>query len=208
MKEYLRKKGIDERSAMLIAGIVATVLAGILIAVGRSLGAEFSKPVVELTLFAILVFYFPERDRKSWGISSLFLSLMIGIFLGLTWIVLFGYPKLDSTEFRSLADFSFSTLLYGFSASFITAPLFEEKVVRHLLLEGLGKLHAIVASLLVSCVFALVHVGSVIWAFLASMLLCFSALCLKMTSAQRAISHGVCNLLIAAWYYTNAYGIR
>lgn len=208
MKQFLKLKGLDERSVMLIVGIAAVVLAGLLIAVGRYLGIYFSKPMVEITLFSLLMVCFPEPPGRSWRVLSAILFVVIGIVLGLIWVVLFAFPVMGNTEFRSLADFAFLPLLSGLSASLITAPLFEEKVARHLLLRGLGVMHPFLASLLVSCVFALVHVNSVVWAFCASMVLCFTAVRLRMTSAQRAVSHGVCNLLITAWYYTDAYGMR
>jgi hypothetical protein len=207
MMRFLRKSGIDERSAMLVVGVCAVTMAGLLMAVGEYSGRYFSKPLVEIVFFGVLALWFPESKEKHWKKASVVIFIILGLALGAVWIVFFGFPAVDSTEFKRLDKFSSSELVFGLSASLVTAPLFEEKVARHLILDGLGALHAFIASSIVSIAFALTHVGSIIWAFLASMLLCFFALGLKMTSVQRAISHGVCNLSIVVWYYTDAYGI-
>ena len=207
MREFLENRGLDERSVMLVVGVCAVALAGLLIAIGKYLGLAFSKPFVELLLFLLLALSFPESQGRSWRLSSVTSFVLLGVFLGLVWVFLFGFSSIDETEFKRVNSFPLSAVIYGMSASLVTAPLFEEKVVRHLILGGMGMINPFVASSLVSLAFALTHVDSVVWAFIASMFLCFMALRLRMTSIQRAISHGVCNFLITTWYYTDAYGI-
>lgn len=51
MMRFLRKSGIDERSAMLVVGVCAVTMAGLLMAVGEYFGRYFSKPLVEIVIF-------------------------------------------------------------------------------------------------------------------------------------------------------------
>ncbi|MNV28321.1 CAAX amino terminal protease self- immunity [compost metagenome] len=167
----------------------------------------FSRPAVELTIFVVLQFAFPDQKGMSWGLRSIAAFIAFGIFLASLWVLLFAYPSIQRTEFKELANVPVLPLLQGLAATAVTAPLFEEKVVRHMLLRGLSGLHSILSSAMVSALFAFAHKGSFLWAFLASMILCFAAIRLRMTTTQRAVSHGLCNVIITSWYFTGAFGL-
>ncbi|MGE8452857.1 MAG: type II CAAX prenyl endopeptidase Rce1 family protein [Pseudomonadales bacterium] len=198
---------MDERSAMLVAGIGAVLLAGILSALGRHLDVPFSRPTVELMIFLFLHFTFPDQKGMKWGPRSTVSCVALGILLASLWVLFFAYPSIQRTEFKDLTDVPVLPLLQGLLSTALTAPLFEEKVARHLLLRGLGGLHYIASSVMVSALFAFAHKGAFLWAFLASMILCMTAIKLRMTTTQRAVSHGLCNVIITSWYFTGAFGL-
>ena len=111
-----------------------------------------------------------------------------------------GYPSRNDSQFLTWDRVPTAYYVLGLFTGCMAAPLFEEKVVRHLLLTGaahyLGK---VIASVSVSALFAWVHVEGMIFAFLFSMALCIGVYMFKLGTLQRSLIHGLINLVITHW---------
>lgn len=191
-------------SGLLLAGILGTLAGGALIWLAGTVGVTGAKPLVELTIAAILIKIYPEDTPQCWSIKRVTALVLLGATLFAFWMVAIAW---GNTRFPDLSTFSKTAVLIGIMSSVVTAPIYEEKVVRHLLLQGLsGYMNGWVAAVLVSAVFALVHQGSMAWSFLGSMVLCSLALVWKIGVMQRAIVHGAVNALIMLWYLTRGFG--
>jgi membrane protease YdiL (CAAX protease family) len=195
----------SESAGLFLAGSLGSLLCGAMVALMSHVGAVGAKPLAELLVALVLMKLYPEVNIVRWS-SRLFLLLCaIGAALALAWVAIFAW---GNTQFFDIANASVIALVVGCSSAVLTAPIFEEKVVRHLLLQGaVGIIGRWWASLFVSAVFALVHTGAMIWAFAVSMVLCWFALAKGFSSAQRAVVHGVVNAIIMLWYFTRGFGL-
>lgn len=188
--------------------MLATLLAGGLSELGARFEIRGADAIQQIALFLVLMKCYPERLANQSGITPLLFSIFTGSLLGAVWILAVGLPNLGNTKFPAATDFSVVDIALGVLTAGVAAPLFEEKVVRQLMLDGLSRLVGRFASSLVtSAAFGLFHANSMLWGCFASLLLCFCALRLNMTSVQRAIAHGICNILILLWYLTGGLGL-
>ena len=163
-----------------------------------------AKPLTELLLAVILLKLYPEPHVASWTLKRAAALLLLGCSLAIFWVVVFAWGR---TRFPDLAGGSEVAVLVGLSSSIVTAPIFEEKVVRNLLLRG-GAILATpwLSAVVVSAVFSLVHRNAVAWSFILSMVLCWLALSKNIGTLQRAVVHGAVNAIVMAWYLTSGFG--
>lgn len=179
--------------------------AGGLIWVAEKVGMVGAKPAVELLLAVILIWFFPEEPTASWSLKRVLCLVAIGAALALFWVTVIAW---GNTRFPDLSSFSTTAIVTGVVSSVVTAPIYEEKAVRHLLLKGAsGYTNRWVAAILVSAVFALAHQGAMVWSFLVSMVLCWLAIAKNIGVMQRSIVHGTINALIMLWYFTHGFGL-
>lgn len=189
-----------------IAGITALAVNGALVVAGNAAGIAGSKILAESATFIVLIWLYPEPQGRRWGLNSVVAFLMTGVAIGAVWVGLIGI-KLTNSEASEWTGFQFSSVVLGFINACITAPLFEEKIVRHLLFRGIEeKTNSFLASIVVSTIFAIPHAGSVVWAFFVSMILCWLTVKWALNTWQRAIVHGSINLLIMLWSLTSGFG--
>ena len=189
-----------------IAGITALAVNGALVVAGNAAGIAGSKILAESATFIVLIWLYPEPQGRRWGLNSVVAFLMTGVAIGAVWVGLIGI-KLTNSEASEWTGFQFSSVVLGFINACITAPLFEEKIVRHLLFRGIEeKTNSFLASIVVSTIFAIPHAGSVVWAFFVSMVLCWLTVKWALNTWQRAIVHGSINLLIMLWSLTSGFG--
>lgn len=141
--------------------------------------------------------------------SILFASALIalGILIGLIWVLVVA-RNATAVEFPDITAMSGRAIAMTFMVTVVAAPLYEEKVVRHLLFDGLAEVSTpLISALIISTFFAIAHVGSMIWAFFVSMTLCYLKVRLKLNTFQLAAVHGAINFVILAWYFTKGFSI-
>jgi CAAX amino terminal protease family. len=187
----------------LVAGVLATLAGGGLWWAGERLGVVGAKPIAEALVAAMLLWFYPGRYGRPWTPVLGVVLVLCAAGLVAIWVGVFAW---GNTRFLDLAKVDRAAIVVTLSTVLVTAPIYEEKVVRELLLRGLSKtLNPVLASVFVSVAFALVHDGF-LWAFIFSMVLCFLALKWNFSTMQRAVVHGLVNLLISLWYVTRGYG--
>lgn len=190
-----------------IAGITALAIAGALMMAGQAFKIAGSKSLAEVATFIVLIGLYPEPQGRRWSFNSVVAFLLTGVAIGAVWVGFIGV-RLANSEASEWTNFPFSLVVLGFINACITAPLFEEKIVRHLLFRGIeDKTNSFLASIIVSIIFAIPHMGSVIWAFFVSMVLCWLTVRWVLNTWQRAIVHGSINLLIMLWSLTSGFGL-
>ncbi len=190
-----------------MAGITALAVNGALMVAGQAVGIVGSKILAEAATFIVLIWLYPEPQGRRWSLNSVVAFLLTGVAIGTVWVGFIGL-RLANSEASEWTNFPFFFVLLGFINACITAPLFEEKIVRHLLFRGIeDKTNSFLASIIVSIIFAIPHTGSVIWAFFVSMVLCWLTVKWALNTWQRAIVHGSINLLIMLWSLTSGFGL-
>lgn len=190
---------------LILAGMTATFLAGALWWQGDILGVAGAKPAAELLIVAILFVLYPDVDCRRWTWRLLFVLALATLALVFTWIAVFAWGR---TRFVDIHSVETPIILVTLLGGVVITPIFEEKVVRDLLLRGLNQMAGpVISTLLVSLAFALAHHGSMVWTFIVSISLCVMALRWRVSTLQRAVVHGLMNLLIYLWYGTYGYGL-
>lgn len=163
-----------------------------------------AKPITELLIAAVLIRIYPEKSTACWSAKRVAALVILGVALALFWVAVFAW---GNTRFPDLSAISAVAIFTGVVSSVVTAPIYEEKVVRHLLLQGVaGYMNRWAAAVVVSAVFSLVHQGAVVWSFFGSMVLCWLAIVRGIGVMQRAIVHSTVNALIMLWYFTHGFG--
>ncbi|WP_234458625.1 CPBP family intramembrane glutamic endopeptidase [Stenotrophomonas sp. S39] len=159
-----------------------------------------SKAITEILAFFACAWLFPNEPRRKWSLRLGAGLIATGLLLGAIWVLFIGFPGRYETNFTPLTEIPLRFYALGLVTSCIVAPLFEEKVVRHLLLDGasyyFGKLAATIG---VSALFAAVHVDAIVPAFLLSVFLCAGTQFFNLNSAQRSIIHGLVNFSMLHW---------
>lgn len=159
-----------------------------------------SKAMTELLAFLACLWLFPNELRRRWTLPLGVGLVAVGLLGGTIWVFFIGFPARHETNFMPLSDVPMKFYILGLVTSCIVTPLFEEKAVRHLLLEGASHYFGrLVATIGVSALFAVVHVDGMVSAFLLSVVLCAGAQLFNLDSMQRSIIHGVVNFSILHW---------
>lgn len=159
-----------------------------------------SKAMTEMLAFLACTWLFPDEPRRKWSLRLAVGLIATGLLAGAIWVLFIGFPGRHGTNFTPLTEVPLKFYALGLLTSCVVAPLFEEKVVRHLLLDGasyyFGKLAAAIG---VSALFAAVHVDEIVSAFLLSLFLCVGTQLFNLNSAQRSVIHGLVNFSILHW---------
>lgn len=192
---------------------IATVGVGVAQGVLNSFDVFGSKAMTELFAFLVCAWLLPTEHRRKWTLWLGATLVATGIIGGATWIFIVGIPAIPYTKFIPFSEIPTKFYVLGIVTSCIITPLFEEKVVRHLLLDGVSHhFGRVLGAIMVSTLFAVVHADAVISSFFFSILLCTCANPLNLNTTQRAIVHGAINLTITQWviFYPTLrdYGIQ
>ena len=170
-----------------------------------SLGVNGGTPISELLIAMVLMWIYPERSGRAWSFRLVAALIAGGALMGMSWIL--AARMIDYAVFPKPGQFPSMAIWLGFLTAVVTAPLYEEKVVRQLLLDGISSLTGfLVGALVVSVMFGLAHHGTMVWAFIFSMALCWSISRFGLNTYQRAIIHGVSNLVNMSWFFTQGFG--
>ncbi len=189
----------------LVVGSLATFAAGGLTWLTARLGIFGAKPLAEMLLALTLLHFYPEHNERPWSIRLVAALIGLALALVFVWIVVFAWGKVRFVDVSALEP---GTIILTLISAVITAPIFEEKVVRGLLAQGLASFTTpLTSAALVSLVFALTHDGAMLWSFMVSMLFCALVFRWRLNVFQRSLTHGLLNLMILLWYGTNGYGI-
>ncbi|WNH48822.1 MULTISPECIES: CPBP family glutamic-type intramembrane protease [Stenotrophomonas] len=184
--------------------IFVAAIATIAVGAGQGLLNAFdvfgSKAMTELAAFLVCMWLFPREERAAWSGKLVLILVSLGLLGGALWVAFVGYPDRHNPQWLTWDKVPVAYYLLGLVTGCIVAPLFEEKVVRHLLRSGSAHyLGRFLASLGVSALFAWVHTDAMVSAFLVSVALCASVYSFKLDTLQRAVIHGVINLVITHW---------
>jgi membrane protease YdiL (CAAX protease family) len=184
----------------LAVGLIFSLLVGIAIAWMQIAGADggVATLLVLSLATAILFRVYPESPRDI-GMGARLALVAVGVAAAVCWLSLTGW-QLGPHSAQSWVDYPVYVLV-----QVVVAPLYEEKVVRHVLLSGLARRTGFAfAIIVVSAAFAAVHHGN----FVAVML--FSLVAGTMAyfgfgSGQRALLHGANNAVMVAWQLTGTH---
>jgi len=196
-KRYLPIVSIS--SGFIALGIFVFVMVAL-----QAAGLPWADLTAQLLVAAALFILFPEAVSLR-AISGLVAPLLIcGCALGLVWVGLFA-PS-GEVSFIDAKDLPTSSIVVSLVGTSLVTPIFEEKIVRGLVLKGLApRLGPIWSSVVVSLGFALVHWQSMLWAFIASSLLCAVFFKTKMSTLCCVVVHGATNATIMTWHYTHGF---
>lgn len=159
-----------------------------------------SKAITELLAFLACVWLFPNEPQRRWTFPLGVGLVAVGLLGGAIWVLFIGFPERHGTNFPRLSDVPLKFYLLGLVTSCIITPLFEEKTVRHLLLDGASHYFGrLTATIGVSALFAVVHVDGMVSAFLLSVVLCVGVQFFNLNSMQRSVIHGIVNFSILHW---------
>lgn len=189
----------SEPAVLFAASIGILLIGSVSIRLLSLLGFPFAKVLVELVLVIALYGAFPERGGRKWSLRSVVAMLVLGSALVSGWVFSLSPSHNEQASFDPAGPLSGTDLVHLLVGVGVVAPLYEEKLVRFLMLRGLVSLGPVASTLLVSSLFAIAHEKAMVWSFLASVVFCIAAF-RGFTSGQRAVAHGLCNLGILAWH--------
>lgn len=190
----------DKPENRIFVAAIATIAVGAAQAVLGAFDVFGSKAMTELAAFIVCIWLFPNEPRVAWSARLTAVLVAVGLLGGALWVACIGYPARGESQFLTWDRIPIAYYLLGVLTGCVVAPLFEEKVVRHLLLSGAAHyMGRILAALAVSALFAWVHTDGIISAFLFSIALCAGVYFFKLDTLQRALIHGVVNLVIMHW---------
>ena len=208
---HWRPRPIAENKIFVAA--IATVGAGAALGVLKYFDVFGSRAIVELLAFAVCVWLLPNEPRREWTFRLGAALVAMGIAGGAIWVYVVGIPAIPHTKIIPFSEIPINFYFLGLISTCIIGPLFEEKVVRHLLFDGVSHYFGrVLGTIMVSAAFAAVHVDAVISSFLFSILLCILAYPFNLSITQLATVHGTINLTITQWviFYPTLrdYGIQ
>ncbi|BBO51304.1 MULTISPECIES: CPBP family intramembrane glutamic endopeptidase [Stenotrophomonas] len=184
----------------IFAAAIATVAVGAAQGILDSFNVFGSKAATEFLAFLACAWLFPNEPGRRWTFWLPPVLVGAGLICGALWIAFAGLPSGHASNSISLNEIPLKFYVLGIVTSCIVSPLFEEKVVRHLFLDGashyLGK---VAGAIVVSALFAAVHVDAFVSSFIYSVILCIGAIAFGLNTVQRSIIHGVINLSIMHW---------
>jgi membrane protease YdiL (CAAX protease family) len=156
--------------------------------------SDIEKPFLALPFFGLssgVIFYFFTRERIRVSFISLLMFIFGIILAGISLMLLTWHGGM--TYRGSFA--SISALVSIFNQS-VVIPFYEELTVRTFLFMGVAKyLGFVLAAIVVSVLFGLIHVQTQVFAFFASILLCYFAY-RNVGVFDRAILHGSYNFAL------------
>lgn len=188
-------------------GLFALIASATITEIGRYFDVTGSRVLSESLVFFVLVKFFPEPQSVSFKLQSVVLLISAGAFLAGIWVLCIGAWS-TGEKFTEWTEYPFHVVALSYAHAVVIAPLFEEKIVRDLILPGVSeKIGSIFGSVLVSIFFALAHTDSMLWAFFFSISMCWLAIKWRLNTYQRAIVHGMTNLIIMLWIFTAGFGV-
>lgn len=184
--------------------IFVAAIATIFVGASQGLLGQFdvfgSKALTEFAAFMVCMWLLPSEPRAAWTVKLTCALVGLGLLGGILWVACIGYPARAESQFLTWDKVPIAYYILGVITGCIAAPLFEEKVVRHLLLTGAAHyLGRVLAALAVSALFAWVHTDGMISAFLFSLALCAGVYLFRWDTLQRSVIHGIVNLVIMHW---------
>lgn len=193
----------ESQSYTALIGLIATAASALLTIAGAEIGLVGAKVIVESAIAFCLLWRFVEPPAAPFTPKLTAMLILSGIAMGAMWIT-FLAPDRPAGGFMDLQAHPFILLAIGYINATVTAPLFEEKIVRGLLFDGLSKhMNSLLASISVSALFGIAHMGNMVWAFAGSLALCWMMLKFTLNTYQRAIVHGTVNFVIMTWYFVS-----
>lgn len=189
---------------LIVAGFAALGAFACLLVALQVVRASWPELISQLAVAAALFILFPERFGTRPTMRLALSLLTAGCVLGLVWVALFS-PS-GEVNFIDTGSLPASAIVVSSVGTALIAPLFEEKIVRGLFLRALAsKLGPMWSSVVVSIGFALAHWQSMLWAFVASLLLCAIFFKTKMSTLSCVVVHGVANAVIMTWHFTHGF---
>lgn len=189
----------------LTIGVIASFVAGIAINAIHALGMDrgLATAFVLATLTTVLFRCFKE-EMAPFEARRFLLLAGAGCVSALTWIA-FAWARHANVTYsaESWLDYPVAIISLG-----VIAPLYEEKLVRHVLLRGAAQVFGGWAAILATSIaFALVHAGNFLFSLVFGMVLAWLALRKGIDTVQRAVIHGTYNLAVFGWYLAHGNGI-
>lgn len=213
----MKKPAPTPENHVIFAAIIWVAVSFLGMALSDS-GIYGSKSIAEALALAFMIYLFPNEPSRRWSLGVVGACIAIaGIFLTV-WLLAYGLPGASGFKFQGFKDFRAIDVISGFVATGIIAPLFEEKLARHLALRGIAGMVSpavsrripagLVGTLIVSAIFAVAHPTLMPIAFVLSIVLCYLALKHEFSFMQRALLHGLLNCSIMTWYLTYGFGLQ
>jgi membrane protease YdiL (CAAX protease family) len=201
----------------LITAAVCWVAVGFVELALRDNGVGPYQLLTELTAYAVLVALFPREEGTGWTLVKCLLGVVLASVCFGAWLVFHANPSVSHSTFMEVRNANSVILIITLLTSVVAAPLFEEKLLRGLALQGiLGTLPDwvakfmspnIVGALIVSVIFGLAHPDIMVLAALMSFALCIMAINFGFSTLQRACIHGLYNAAVTVWYATYGFGV-
>jgi len=201
----------------LIAAAVSWVAVGFVEMALRDNGVGIYQLLTELTAYAILLALFPKEERSPWTLAKCLSGVMLASLCFGAWLIFHANPSVSYRTFSDRRDASGIVVMITLLTNVVAAPLFEEKLLRGLALQGVvGTLPAwvakfmrpnVVAAFIISVIFGLAHPQIMVLAASMSFVLCLMATNFGFSTLQRACIHGLYNAAVTMWYVTYGFGV-
>lgn len=188
---------VPRRSYYFSGFVVAFFLYAAIVKVGALLGINLDLAVT-LILCVALTLVFPEpTGGLGWGWRGSGWVLVCASFLCIAWTFLIWLWSDKESEIKIGWGF-----IVGAANFLVATPWFEEKMVRHLLLDALIPIVGVLISVAsVSIFFAIAHGDMYLWAMLASLVLCWMRLRLRARTSHCVAVHGLVNAYVLMLYF-------
>lgn len=181
-------------------GLIVTFAVGIIIDGMRAAGVDAGlATLVVLSLATAFLFrIYPEPVRRIGAVRSVAL-IVAGILAAMLWLAVTGW-HVGSYSVDSWIDYPVFLVV-----QIVVTPIYEEKVVRYVLLSGLSsRLGLVPAAIITSLIFAAVHHGNFVAVFLFSLVA--SALAAAgYNSVHRSLLHGANNAVLVFWQLAGGF---
>lgn len=192
----------EYQSYTALVGLAALFASVVLEKLGTEIGVIGSKVIAEAVVVICLLWFYPEQPSARSTLKLITLLMLAGMAIGASWIACFA-PDRPAGGFMDWKAHPFILVAVGYINAVLTAPLFEEKVLRDLIFRNVSKyISTLLSSVAVSALFGVAHSGNMVPAFIISMIICWMMLKYQLNTYQRAVVHGAINLVIMAWYFT------
>lgn len=215
LNKYMRRPSATPENYLILAA-VTWVSVSFLGMIATDAGVYGGQRIIEALGFVVLMVIFPDEQSGAWSWTRVLFSLIIVVGFVSGWVIAYALPYVAGFVFPVPVELRLRDVVAGFLATGLIAPLFEEKLTRHLALRGtMGVLHpaitryispGLAASLIVSTIFALAHPKLIIFSFVFSLILCLLCLKYQFGLLQRVFVHGLYNSTVMAWYLTHGFG--
>ncbi|MDY1034698.1 type II CAAX prenyl endopeptidase Rce1 family protein [Stenotrophomonas sp. CFBP8980] len=196
----LRWKPAETPENFIFVALMSTVAIGAARVVLDAFEVFGSKAMTEALAFAACIWMFPREERARWSAKLVMTLVALGLVGGAAWVALVAYPARNESTLLTWDQIPLANYLLGVVTSCVVAPLYEEKVVRHLLQSGashyLGK---ILGTFAVCALFAAAHTEAVLSSFLFGLYVTLGIFLFRLDTYQRAIIHGMVNFVIMHW---------